>query len=223
MGLERAAIVETALRLLNETGLDGLTLRRLAAELDVRAPALYWHFANKQELLDAMAARMAAGMRAVDGGGGWREALRGFARGLRATLNAYRDGARLAAGTRPSPELFASTERSVAALESAGFPAADAVQAMITLSGYVGGFVLEEQSDRTRPDAGDGPPDLAEFARAYPRLAAGLAAIGDPQGERSFDRGLELILDGLELRLRSYATREAGADQVSQAEGETAR
>ncbi|MGW5823017.1 TetR family transcriptional regulator, partial [Streptomyces noursei] len=53
--IDRKLVVETALRLLNEGGLDGLTLRRIAKELDVQAPALYWHFKNKQELLDEMA------------------------------------------------------------------------------------------------------------------------------------------------------------------------
>jgi len=50
--LERDLVVNTALKLLDEVGLDGLTLRKLAAELGVQAPALYWHFKNKQALLD---------------------------------------------------------------------------------------------------------------------------------------------------------------------------
>src|SRR5215467_10280444 len=53
--LTREKVVRTALRLLDKVGLDGLTLRKLAAELRVQAPALYWHFKNKQELLDEMA------------------------------------------------------------------------------------------------------------------------------------------------------------------------
>ena len=45
--LTREKVVRTALRLLDKVGLDGLTLRKLAAELRVQAPALYWHFKNK--------------------------------------------------------------------------------------------------------------------------------------------------------------------------------
>lgn len=56
--IDRRQVVDTALRLLNEVGLDGLTLRRIAKELNVQAPALYWHFKNKQELLDEMATEM---------------------------------------------------------------------------------------------------------------------------------------------------------------------
>jgi len=57
--LDPALVVLVALKLLDEVGLDGLTLRRLAAELGVQAPALYWHFANKRELLDHMAQAIA--------------------------------------------------------------------------------------------------------------------------------------------------------------------
>lgn len=56
--LDKKLVVDTALRLLNEVGLDGLTLRAIAKELNVQAPALYWHFKNKQALLDEMATEM---------------------------------------------------------------------------------------------------------------------------------------------------------------------
>jgi len=52
--LDRKRVADTALKLLNEVGLDGLTLRAIAKELDVKAPALYWHFKDKQALLDEM-------------------------------------------------------------------------------------------------------------------------------------------------------------------------
>ncbi|HEX8806526.1 MAG TPA: TetR family transcriptional regulator, partial [Candidatus Aquilonibacter sp.] len=54
-GLSRETIVQAALELLNELGIDGLTVRALASRLGVRAPTLYWHVKNKQELLDEMA------------------------------------------------------------------------------------------------------------------------------------------------------------------------
>jgi TetR/AcrR family tetracycline transcriptional repressor len=43
------------LDVLDEVGIDGLTVRLLAGRLGVKSPALYWHLRNKQELLDAMA------------------------------------------------------------------------------------------------------------------------------------------------------------------------
>ncbi|MDF2848837.1 MAG: TetR family transcriptional regulator, partial [Oerskovia sp.] len=56
--LDRERVVRAALALLDEVGLDGLTLRRLAQDLGVKAPALYWHFASKADLLHEMAATM---------------------------------------------------------------------------------------------------------------------------------------------------------------------
>ncbi|MGR6916275.1 TetR/AcrR family transcriptional regulator C-terminal domain-containing protein [[Actinomadura] parvosata] len=207
MALEKGIIVATALRLLDESGLEGLTLRRLAAELGVQAPALYWHFKSKQLLLDAMAAAMMADYLTrpdLEDPAKWREWLTAYAHSDRAMLNSRRDGARLAAGTRPSPELFALVERSVVALERAGFGVGDALRGLFAVSGYVAGFVLEEQADRDRAGEGEGP-DLDAFRAEHPRLAAGLMETGDPQGDEAFEGGLQLILDGLERRLRPSA------------------
>ena len=55
MKIHREQIIETAMLLLDRDGLEGVTLRRVAAELDVHVGAIYWHVHNKQELLDEMA------------------------------------------------------------------------------------------------------------------------------------------------------------------------
>ena len=56
--LDRATIVRTALRLLDEVGIDGLSTRRLAAELGIKSASLYWHFKDKTELLNEMSGVM---------------------------------------------------------------------------------------------------------------------------------------------------------------------
>ena len=60
MPLERETVARAALVVLDEVGLDGLTVRRIAEALGVQNPALYWHFKNKQDLLDRMAEVMLA-------------------------------------------------------------------------------------------------------------------------------------------------------------------
>ena len=122
-GTERArGSWSTALRLLNEVGLDGLTLRRVAKELNVQAPALYWHFKDKQALLDEMATAMLREMSARSGGArSPRIDLAGAAGAGRhgacaAALLRYRDGAKVFAGTR-----FTGTEH---AEQHGGPPAA---------------------------------------------------------------------------------------------------
>src|SRR5512140_1599360 len=95
--LDQSTVVQVALELLKKVGLDGLTTRRLAAELGVKSPALYWHFHNKQELLDAMADTLIreAGMGPSHSGETWQEWLARRARAYRKSLLAYPDSARI--------------------------------------------------------------------------------------------------------------------------------
>ena len=92
-GLTRQTIIQSALRLLDQVGLEGLTVRRLAAELGVQSPALYWHLRSKQELLDGMADAIivAAGMGPPRAGESWRNWLARRARAYRGSLLAHRD------------------------------------------------------------------------------------------------------------------------------------
>ena len=53
--IQREHIIQTALDLLDQEGLEGLTLRKLAQALNIQAPSLYWHFNAKQALIDGMA------------------------------------------------------------------------------------------------------------------------------------------------------------------------
>src|SRR3954466_15873407 len=99
MALQREVVVKAALALLDEVGLDGLTMRRLAAELGVQNPALYWHFKNKQDLLNQMAETMLAeayaGVTLPDANTPWDEWLAGLARAFRGALLSHRDGSRV--------------------------------------------------------------------------------------------------------------------------------
>ncbi len=142
--------------LLNEVGVDGLTTRKLAERLGVQQPALYWHFRNKRALLDALAEAMLAENhthsvpRADDD---WRSFLIGNARSFRQALLAYRDGARIHAGTRPGAPQMETADAQLRFLCEAGFSAGDAVNALMTISYFTVGAVLEEQAGDS--DAGE--------------------------------------------------------------------
>lgn len=199
--LQRDAVVTAALTLLNEVGLDGLTTRRLAERLGVQQPALYWHFKNKQALIAALSEAMMAQNhdRALPRPGeDWRAFLAANARSFRRSLLAYRDGARIHAGTRPSATQVAAVEAQIALLHAAGFSPADAAAALLAVSHYVVGAVLEQQAaaeaaaDRTSagaPPAGDAP-----------LLAAAMAELDRTGPEAMFDYGLAAIIDGLPQR-----------------------
>ncbi|MGV9263732.1 TetR/AcrR family transcriptional regulator C-terminal domain-containing protein [Kitasatospora sp. NPDC003701] len=202
--LDRAQVVDAALRLLDETGLDGLTLRRIATELDVKAPALYWHFANKQALLDEMATemlrRMSAGQVVVPGS--WQEALIGTCRTLRAALLGYRDGAKVFSGTRLTDYGHAEGQHAVLAVFArAGFELADAAQAFTTAYAYTIGFVIEEQA--VHPVPGERAPGYDPEQRAAaidPAYGLAAAAGQDFFGgfEQRFERGLAVVVAGVE-------------------------
>lgn len=90
---DRDSVARSAFLLLDEVGLADLSMRRIAAGLDVQPSALYWHFANKQELLADLADRITASIPL-----GSTDVL-STARGIRDALFAYRDGAELVLST----------------------------------------------------------------------------------------------------------------------------
>ncbi|MEU6842881.1 TetR/AcrR family transcriptional regulator C-terminal domain-containing protein [Streptomyces sp. NPDC046716] len=208
--LDKAQVADTALDLLNDVGLEGLTLRAIAKELNVQAPALYWHFKNKQALLDEMATVMFRRMVGSAGagvgyepGGSWQEWLTLGNRQLRATLLRYRDGARVFSGSRftgtdHGPEM----EASLRLLTEAGFTADQAALASSTAYMYTLGFVTEEQGmQQPSPDAPP-PVDVAERAEMladYPLAAAAGERLFTGYDER-FEEGLRLIVAGIGAR-----------------------
>ena len=97
MSHHRSDVVEHALDVLDRHGLADLSMRRLAADLGVQPSALYWHFANKQALLAAVADEvLRRGERPVPDGP-WAERVTAYAHQLRDAMLAYRDGAELVA------------------------------------------------------------------------------------------------------------------------------
>ncbi|MEY9928733.1 TetR/AcrR family tetracycline transcriptional repressor [Catenulispora sp. GP43] len=203
MKLEREAIIEAAIALLDEVGLDGLSMRRLAKDLDVQAPALYWHFKNKQELLDHMLVAMGTEeLRVPRAGQAWDDWLVERTRILYQGLNKHRDGARLAARTRPTEDLYPRLEAMLDVLAGAGFTPQEALRGLLAISSYVTGSALEREGARGRVAdaelaelAPGGMPDLSQ----YPNLTAAAEAAPDP--DAIFEYGLRAIVAGLRAEL----------------------
>lgn len=207
-GLTRDVITETALRLLGDTGLDGLTVRRLAAELGVQSPALYWHFRSKQELLDGMADAIitATGMSPPHEGESWQHWLARRARAYRRALRAHRDGARIIASARAlSPATVKTFDRELAILVSRGFTPVLALRTIAALTRYINGFVLQEQAG-PHPDAAPPPDQLAALAGlpgggTPATLLQAIRDGGSLLSEQAFEHGLRVIIDGTAIAL----------------------
>lgn len=208
MALDRKIVIATALKLLGEVGLEALTLRRLAEKLGVQAPAIYWHFKNKQDLLDEMATtvmrieseRMKA--RAHLKGVAW---LRWYGRFLRRMLLRYRDGARMLSGTRlTDPSLYESMEKSLGKMRDAGFSTYDATVILSTVYSYAVGFVIEEQAVFPEEGKKDEAYQIENRSRRMnvdkTPLAMEAGSYLFTKFDRRFNSGLELILAGIEAQ-----------------------
>ncbi|WP_328604089.1 TetR/AcrR family transcriptional regulator C-terminal domain-containing protein [Amycolatopsis sp. NBC_00345] len=210
MKLNREVIAKTALGLLNDVGLDGLTMRLLAKELGVQAAALYWHLKNKQQLLDAMAAIMfnelSDGLEAPRKGEDWADWVGERVRAIRRMMLKYRDGARVFAGTYiAESELPRSLELTLATMVDAGFSARDAARGFPVLYHYAVGFTIEEQARSGADYAGDNPyhaNELAENvdAERFPLTAQAAGDLFDARTDDGFEDGLQVIIAGLRAR-----------------------
>ncbi|MFD0571526.1 TetR family transcriptional regulator [Kitasatospora gansuensis] len=173
MKLDRTLVVDVALKLLNEVGLDGLSLRRLAQDLGVQAPALYRHFASKQELLQAMADSMLVDVMSVldrpAPRADWADWLAARSRAVRRALLSYRDGGRLQEYARPTAEQWPGLELLLQMMEGAGFTIEDAMYAIFALGNHTLGAVIAEQTSQA-PGA---PGGFASTRPASPCWPAG--------------------------------------------------
>ena len=212
MRLARARVVRTALALLDDGGLEGLSLRRIAGQLNVQAPALYWHFKNKQELLDEMATTMLKDLLAEDAKFSaelpWTEWTAQGMQALRRALLRYRDGAKVFSGTYLTDDALLEThELPLRKLTNAGLSLPQSARAWSTLYLYTIGFVIEEQAVYPRAGERDEryePEQRArriDATRSLPSLAAGQAIFADY--DKCFEEGLQLILAGIQSGLDS--------------------
>lgn len=205
-GITRAQIVQAALAVLDEGGIDAVTVRAVAARLGIRAPALYWHVRDKQELLDEMGTeihrRVGAAILEQPLDSDRTAGLARYARTLRAEYLAHRDGARTFSGTRlTDPSVLAGQEAWLQAWIRSGVDISDAIDAGELVTAFVVGFVIEEQE---RLQSGDNRYSLAQRDAALSATAPLVAASAHGRGssEERFERQLAMVLEGLARRLR---------------------
>ena len=210
--MNREILTRGALALLDDVGLEELSLRRLGATLKVRAGAIYWHFKSKQELLDEMATTLLADAakdlvprrRQAD----WKVWVTTYGEGLREALLRYRDGARMISGTKLTNIQFMKTAEAIGAeLIRAGFTLRQGVVLLSTIYNYTLNFVTEEQAVYPRPGVRSESYDLearsAELADAPLPLMRQAGPILFDRFERRYKEGLSLILQGASCQLDS--------------------
>jgi len=209
--LSRERIVRAAIQLADADGLDAVSLRKVAARLDVGPMRLYGYIATKEELLDLMVDTIYAEIRPT--GQGWREVLRSLAETTRHAAHQHEWLADLIGG-RPQlgPNTLASGEAVLAVMGGVDLdtvvPAVDAVHA------YVIGAVRREITERRAERASGmnekqwqatfGPYLERTFATGrFPALAKVVRDCPHLDADQTFRTGLEFLLDGIEARISS--------------------
>ncbi|HEY3886292.1 MAG TPA: TetR/AcrR family transcriptional regulator C-terminal domain-containing protein, partial [Vicinamibacterales bacterium] len=143
--LDQAQVVRAALELLDEAGLDELTMRRLAGRLGVKAASLYRHVRDKNELLALLGDEISGEIPLPEQHGDWREQLKTLARNVRRGLLAHRDGPRVLASTPPSgPRRLRHVEAVLRILRDAGLSERDAARAAYHMNNVVTEFAADE-------------------------------------------------------------------------------
>ena len=215
--LSKERVVDAAVALADEKGLDAVSMRKLAEQLGAGAMSLYHYFPNKDALITGMVDVVFAEIELPPVEGDWKAAMRRRALSTRAALTRHRWAVGLMESREmPGPESFRVHNTVLGYLREAGFSIELTIQAYSLLDAYIYGFALQE---RTVPfEDAEGAAAVAEAqarefeARAQEQQLAGLAEefpylaevvaghvaqVGYDAGP-AFEYGLDLILDGLE-------------------------
>ncbi|MGW2250599.1 TetR/AcrR family transcriptional regulator C-terminal domain-containing protein [Kitasatospora sp. NPDC001660] len=207
--LTREALAQAALKVLERDGLAGLSMRKVAAEVGVKAASLYWHVRNKEELIDLLNDAIMSRAEPPPREGGWREQLHAYCLRHRQLLLDNRDAAKVVAGRMGlGPHMLAILEDQLDRLREAGFSNADAAMVTYLLGTFVQGFVLQEQApisaaeatgNSSRRDAVDAAADRFRSLPAdeFPTLVELAGDLTEPDMDARFEFCVARVLDGL--------------------------
>jgi TetR/AcrR family tetracycline transcriptional repressor len=223
--LSRERIVDVALELISEKGLDDFSLRDVARSLEVYPTAIYWHIKNKNALLGEVCTRTLSKVIPPRGKSAWQDWLRALFRQYRKTMRQHPNlaqlvGARLLSNSERNTEMI---ERILLVLEEAGCPDAHMVELYNTVVASMCGFTTMEFAPLPREDVGEWRSDLEEkvhrvSAIRFPKLAKHLPALANNSfilrwqsgHERPMDASFESYLDvfvyGLERKISVLKT-----------------
>jgi hypothetical protein len=202
--LSRERVLDAAIKLADQGGLESLSMRKLGQELGVEAMAVYYHFANKDEVIDGIVDIVFSQIDLPASGADWKSAMRQRAVSLRDVLLRHRWAIGLMESRRkPGPANLRHHDVVIGSLRSAGLNMPTIAHAYSLVDSYIYGFALFTMNipfDPSEEVAELGQGVLRAFpVNAYPNLVAYISAMrpGYNYGDE-FEYGLDLILDGLD-------------------------
>ena len=230
-GLTREEIVATAIAIADSEGVDAVSMRRIARELNAGVMSLYWYVASKEELHDLMLEAFEAEIAVPEPSGDWRADLRAFARSTRAVMMRHQWATDFKGFRPPSgPNDAQNAERMFAVLDVLGVNTMTVVNITMAVGTYLMGAVIREireiqfQRETEQAMAGMTEEEInavrGEFTRRfvesgqYPHIARFAEDDVDPDSPQTrderFEFGLECLLDGIAARLDRGAPGLAG-------------
>jgi AcrR family transcriptional regulator len=211
--LSRDAILAAALRIVDDEGVEAMTMRRLAGTLGVNPMSIYHHLPNKAAVFAGLAEVVFAGLDAVQPRAGlsWQEELKDAARAYRAALQAHPNLALqvLSDPSAVSDVVVVTVEPFYRALDRGGLAPRGIFESVNTLVDFVHGFLLGELS--VRAATFDLAPDLVDRVEKLPEgkaptLSRVVLALGRDGLHYDFDSGFEsaltVLVSGIESTLR---------------------
>lgn len=211
--LTRQTIVEAAVKILDEEGVDALTVRRLGEELDTGSATLYWHISGKDELGELVYDHVMGEVKLPPPDPtNWQEQVKELARQAYRVMLRHNDLVRLSIGRVPvGPNMLRIMEWSLELLRGAGIPDQAAAYAGDILGRYLDASVLE-----ARGGGGPGFDRIREYFSSLPRdqfpnmvwLSTAMFTGG---GDDRFEFGLDLLVRGLEALAPSKPPRSGKA------------
>jgi AcrR family transcriptional regulator len=204
--LTRERVLGTALEIADQGGLGALSMRKLGQALGVEAMALYYHFANKERVLDGIVDLVFAEIELPVAGADWKAAMRARAIAVRDALLRHRWAIGfMESRANPGPATLRHHDAVIGCLRAAGFDMAMVAHAYSLLDSYIYGFAMTQM---TLPfEALDDITDMAQ-SMLEPFPPGEFQNLSDFVTEHAmqpgynyaneFEYGLDLILDALE-------------------------
>jgi AcrR family transcriptional regulator len=200
--LTREGIVTAAVKVLDEVGLDGLSMRRVAAELGTGAASLYWHVADKEQLIHLVLNRIMGELELPEPDPEhWEEQVRWFAHAGREMFRGHRDVALASLGRVPmGPNLVRIAEWLLSVLRGAGIPDREAawfpdLAALIGAAQAVEDDITSTGDDAMMKAMGDYlaalPPDR------FPNITSVLPEVISGGADERFEFVVELLVRGM--------------------------
>ena len=199
--LSRERILQTALELADEGGIESVTMRKLGQVLGFEAMSLYNHVANKDDLLDGVLDLVLAESEPPSPEGNWDDAVRASAISIYAALRRHSWSSALLMTGRIRPARVQYMDSLLGRLREAGFSADTTYSIYHLLDGHIFGFALWEagynlKSEDAETLAASVMPMLDEFPYLREHAEQHMSE-GTHREVSAFELGLDLILDGL--------------------------